>query len=138
MLRSDSRRDTDAASNFDNSSRRSMIDTFLLEENWDTAAAYSGQGSKQQDTVGLQQVPWKHTCPTEHAWKQPPQCCALLDVSTHIPPQSVSEHGDSTQEPFRQTVPAAHTYPQAPQLYGSEFRSVHVPLQQVAHAGQQA
>ena len=29
MLRSDSRRDTDTASNFDNSSRRSMIDTSL-------------------------------------------------------------------------------------------------------------
>ena len=29
MLRSDSRRDTDVANNFDNSSRRSMIDTFL-------------------------------------------------------------------------------------------------------------
>ena len=29
MLRSDSRRDTDAASNFDNSSRRSMIETSL-------------------------------------------------------------------------------------------------------------
>ena len=55
MLRSDSRRDTLAASNFDNSSRRSMIDTFLLEGNWGTAAAY-GQGSKQQDTVGLQQT----------------------------------------------------------------------------------
>jgi hypothetical protein len=31
MLRSDSRRDTDAASNFDNSSRRSMIETSFLE-----------------------------------------------------------------------------------------------------------
>jgi hypothetical protein len=30
MLRSDSRRDADPASNFDNSSRRSMIDTSLL------------------------------------------------------------------------------------------------------------
>ena len=39
MLRSDSRRDTDTASNFDNSSRRSIIDTFLLEGNWDSAAA---------------------------------------------------------------------------------------------------
>jgi hypothetical protein len=35
MLRSDSRRDTDTASNFDNSSRRSMIDTSLLfQEMW--------------------------------------------------------------------------------------------------------
>jgi hypothetical protein len=35
MLRSDSRRDTLAASNFDNSSRRSMIDTSLLfQEMW--------------------------------------------------------------------------------------------------------
>ena len=33
MLRSDSRRDTDTASSFDKSSRRSMMDTFLLEEN---------------------------------------------------------------------------------------------------------
>ena len=33
MRPSDSRRDTDAASNFDNSSRRSMIDTFFLEGN---------------------------------------------------------------------------------------------------------
>jgi hypothetical protein len=39
ILRSDSRRDTDTASNFDNSSRRSMIDTFLLEGNWDSPAA---------------------------------------------------------------------------------------------------
>ena len=31
MLRSDSRRDTDFANNFDISSRRSMIDTFLRE-----------------------------------------------------------------------------------------------------------
>ena len=34
MLRSDSRRDTDTASNFDNSSRRSMIDTSLREGKW--------------------------------------------------------------------------------------------------------
>jgi hypothetical protein len=35
MLRSDSRRDTDTASNFDNSSRRSMIDTSLrFQEMW--------------------------------------------------------------------------------------------------------
>ena len=33
MLRSDSRRDTDSANNFDISSRRSMIDTFVLEGN---------------------------------------------------------------------------------------------------------
>jgi hypothetical protein len=31
MRRSDSRRDTDSANNFDISSRRSMIDTFVLE-----------------------------------------------------------------------------------------------------------
>ena len=31
MLRNDSRRDTDSANNFDISSRRSMIDTFLRE-----------------------------------------------------------------------------------------------------------
>jgi hypothetical protein len=34
MLRSDSRRDTLAASNFDNSSRRSMIDTSLRDGKW--------------------------------------------------------------------------------------------------------
>jgi hypothetical protein len=33
MRRSDSRRDTDSASNLENSSRRSMINTFLLEGN---------------------------------------------------------------------------------------------------------
>jgi hypothetical protein len=32
IRRNDSRRDTDTASNFDNSSRRSMIDTSLLEK----------------------------------------------------------------------------------------------------------
>jgi hypothetical protein len=39
IVRSDSRRDTLAASNFDNSSRRSMIGTFLLQGNWGSPAA---------------------------------------------------------------------------------------------------
>ena len=44
MRRSDSRRDTDSANNLENSSRRSMIDTFVLEEigRYSWPRSYSG------------------------------------------------------------------------------------------------
>jgi hypothetical protein len=54
------------------------------------------------------------------AWQgrlHPPQCCVLVSVFTHVPPQLTVPPGqNSVQTPAMHKCPAPHTLPQTPQL----------------------
>jgi hypothetical protein len=60
---------------------------------------------------------------------QPPQSAALVCVSTHAPPQFVSDGSHvAPHAPRLQTCPLGHATPQPPQFAGSLCGSTHVPL----------
>ena len=133
MPRSDSRRDTDRANNFDKSSKRSMIDTRLIECEW-----LSGPRSHSQPMHTPSQLPHEQCSSGEHPKPHAPQLLASQLVSIQAPRQFVVPPGHPLHMPWLQMgVAAPQTYPQAPQLCGSEFMLVHAPLQQAVPAGQQ-
>ena len=75
--------------------------------------------------------------PPPHTAAQLPQFESSLEVSTHAPPQSVSEPAQlESHVPSEQTSPLAHAVPHAPQWLASLLVSVHAPAQSVSPVGQ--
>jgi hypothetical protein len=82
--------------------------------------------------IGAPQTPIVQVWPIGHAVPQVPQFDALVDVSTHVPPQSIWPIGHiiaARQAPIVQLWPIGHAVPQAPQLAGSVCVFTQVPLQ---------
>jgi hypothetical protein len=83
----------------------------------------SGQRIVSGGHAGRAQLPPVQPSPAGHGRRQPPQCAALVCVSTQTP----SQH-----------APDAHGRPQAPQFCGSPCTLRQAPLQQAVPAGQGA
>jgi hypothetical protein len=61
------------------------------------------------------------------AWLQPPQCAALVIVSTHAFEQSICPDVEQPHTPPLQTEPAGHALPHAPQLSALFIVFTHAP-----------
>jgi hypothetical protein len=74
-------------------------------------------------------VPAKQDCELPHALVQVPQLAESLEVSTHVPPQSVWPAAQlallALQTPLSQASPVAHALSQLPQCAGAAARFTH-------------
>jgi hypothetical protein len=75
------------------------------------------------------------TRPVSQGLSQPPQCAALVSVSTHVPPHSAWPDGQPQVLPL-QVAPPLHALPHSPQWSMLEVTSTQVPLQSVCPGGQ--
>lgn len=84
--------------------------------------------------IGAVHAPMVQVCPAGHALPHVPQLLVLVEVSTHVPPQSIWPAGHITamrHAPIAHAWPIGQVVPHAPQFAGSVWVLTHVPLQLV-------